>query len=310
VAEQKNESRNEENFRWCQACACLFRGNSHSVGVCPASKDGHDGTKSQNYCVHHGGKPAVKAQEGWAVCKKCQVLSFVQMNTGCPAGGNHDHSGGGIYLVAQEAWNGNENQTDWRWCKKCDSLFFGGSIGVAKCSSGGNHTAESSGNYVLGTKQGAAWTVPKPVEVPKPGIEENFRWCYVCACMIRCNSGNGVCVNGAQHDISKSGNYCIHHTGAPNTHQTQGSFGQCTKCNVLTYKNYAGSCWAGGQHTFASAEYFVSREAWNGTANQADWRWCKRCSSIFFGGSIGVAKCPSGQGHTTEDSYTYYPGTK
>ena len=39
-------------------------------------------------------------------------------------------------------------QTDWRWCKKCQELFFSGvSLGV--CPAGGSHDPSGSINYKL-----------------------------------------------------------------------------------------------------------------------------------------------------------------
>jgi len=310
-AGMRTDSANEENFRWCNGCACMFRGITGGVGECPASSDGHDGTKSASYLIHCFGPPqGTKTQEGWAVCTKCLVLSYTGANQGCQAGGQHDHSGGGIYRVAQESWNGGENQGDWRWCKKCDSLFFGGSIGVAKCSSGGPHTSEGSGTYFPGTRpSGAPWKVLIAKKKLDSAVESNFRWCYVCATMVRANAGAGICINGGKHDLTQSQNYAIHVFAGPTTHQTQGRFGTCSKCLAMVCIDTNGPCWAGGQHAFAgTAEYFVSRASWNGQLFQGDWRWCERCDCLFFGGSIGVAKCPSGQGHSKEHSHEYFPG--
>jgi len=39
-------------------------------------------------------------------------------------------------------------QENWRWCNKCQGLFFAGnSRGV--CPAGGNHNSDGSGNYGL-----------------------------------------------------------------------------------------------------------------------------------------------------------------
>ena len=39
-------------------------------------------------------------------------------------------------------------QQNWRWCNKCQGLFFGGNPGP-KCPAGGKHDKTGSGNYRL-----------------------------------------------------------------------------------------------------------------------------------------------------------------
>lgn len=40
-------------------------------------------------------------------------------------------------------------QTGWRWCHKCQSLFYGPHQGVSRCPAGGTHDQTGSGNYTL-----------------------------------------------------------------------------------------------------------------------------------------------------------------
>ena len=42
---------------------------------------------------------------------------------------------------------GDEAQSNWRWCNKCQGLAWGG--GVGKCPAGGNHDYTESGDYTL-----------------------------------------------------------------------------------------------------------------------------------------------------------------
>jgi hypothetical protein len=59
-------------------------------------------------------------------------------------------------------------QRDWRWCNKCQGLFWGDSTPHGVCPAGGNHAdpaVSGSGNYVLPTA-GAG--------------ESNWRWCNQC----------------------------------------------------------------------------------------------------------------------------------
>ena len=48
---------------------------------------------------------------------------------GCPAGGEHDFAASANYtLVINRA--GAEGQSNWRWCRKCQGLAFGGHAGM------------------------------------------------------------------------------------------------------------------------------------------------------------------------------------
>ena len=40
-------------------------------------------------------------------------------------------------------------QQDWRWCRKCQGLFFGPYESASHCPAGGTHDGSQSGNYVL-----------------------------------------------------------------------------------------------------------------------------------------------------------------
>ena len=62
------------------------------------------------------------------------------------------------------AWG---TQRGWRWCSKCQGLWFGGNPG-SKCPGGGVHSKTGSGNYSLVHQATSASLVvfPKPLRVP------------------------------------------------------------------------------------------------------------------------------------------------
>ena len=41
------------------------------------------------------------------------------------------------------------NQTDWRWCKKCQGLAYAGNPSVGPCPAGGDHDHSGSSDYIL-----------------------------------------------------------------------------------------------------------------------------------------------------------------
>ena len=44
---------------------------------------------------------------------------------------------------------GRWGQDNWRWCNKCQCLFFAGNASLGHCPAGGAHALEGSGNYTL-----------------------------------------------------------------------------------------------------------------------------------------------------------------
>jgi hypothetical protein len=135
---------------------------------------------------------AMPFQSNWKWCHKCQVLCFAGGAPGaCQAGGNHDFTGSGNYvLVHDEA--GAPGQSHWKWCTKCQELCFAGSTHIGNCPVGGAHDHTGSGDYILS------------------GGQSNWKWCNKCQAL--CFAGNptvGPCPNGGNHDHTGSGNYTL-----------------------------------------------------------------------------------------------------
>ena len=128
------------------------------------------------------------------------------------------------------AWG---TQRNWRWCSKCQGLWFGGKAG-SKCPAGGAHTKVGSGNYSLVHAATSA-----------PG-QSNWRWCSKCQGLWFGGNPAGKCPGGGVHTKVGSGNYTLaHQSGAG-----QSNWRWCSKCQGLWFGgNPAGACPAGGVHT-------------------------------------------------------------
>jgi hypothetical protein len=125
-------------------------------------------------------------------------------------------------------------QDGWRWCPKCQGLFFGGNPG-SRCPAGGSHDATGSGNYdVVNT-----WATA-------PG-QANWRWCRKCQGMFFGGNPGSRCPAGGSHDSTGSGDY-------KHVFNTVGSSGQygwrwCRKCQGMFFGgNPTSACPAGGAH--------------------------------------------------------------
>jgi len=134
-----------------------------------------------------------------------------------------------------------ETQADWRWCHKCQGLFFsGGQSSTGTCPSGGQHDKTVSGNYAL------AHNSPE-----FPG-QSDWRWCHKCYGLFFSGgqSSAGTCPAGGQHEKTISGNYTLAHN-SPEFPSQQSDWRWCHKCYGLFFSNgqsSTGNCPAGGQH--------------------------------------------------------------
>jgi LysM domain len=149
----------QPNWRWCNKCQGLFFGGHLAESDCPAGGRHADPAQSRsgNYSLPHNAPTSPDRQEGWRWCNKCQGLYFGPGVAGssCPAGGTHApqaQSGSGNYSLFHNAPASPDRQEGWRWCNKCQGLYFGPGVAGSSCPAGGTHAPQAqsgSGNYSL-----------------------------------------------------------------------------------------------------------------------------------------------------------------
>jgi hypothetical protein len=131
-------------------------------------------------------------------------------------------------------------QVGWRWCHKCQGLYFGEDRPLGgSCPAGGQHERGVSGNYTLGHNQ------------PNSPGQPDWRWCHKCDGLFFSGGQElvGTCPSGGQHEKGVSGNYTLAHNQpyAPG----QPDWRWCHKCHGLFFsgeQELVGTCPAGGQH--------------------------------------------------------------
>jgi hypothetical protein len=149
----------QAGWRWCDKCQGLFFGPNVGWSDCP--KGGQHSapslSRSGNYTLHHNVPAGPTMQIEWRWCDKCQGLFYgpgVAWSV-CPGSGTHADpavSGSGNYGVLHTAPPSPTRQTEWRWCHKCQGLFFGPMVNSSGCPAGGTHAhpaASGSGNYCV-----------------------------------------------------------------------------------------------------------------------------------------------------------------
>jgi hypothetical protein len=90
-------------------------------------------------------------------------------------------------------------QNSWRWCHKCEGLFFARQpSGAGRCPAGGAHDTGGSGHYSLLFGDQVA------------GTQGDWRWCEKCEGLFFAgNSTTGHCPAGSGHDGNVSGAYGV-----------------------------------------------------------------------------------------------------
>ena len=137
-------------------------------------------------------------------------------------------------------------QGGWRWCNRCQCLFYGDNYTTGWCVRGGGHNYYGSGNY-------------QPHYDYDKG-QDDWRWCYKCQSMWYGGGNNNVsnCPAGGRHSSSGSGNYTIEYKGDPG-YKEQPGWRWCNKCYCMCYSgNGRGYCPQSGRHNFnGSGHYYL-----------------------------------------------------
>jgi hypothetical protein len=160
-------------WKWCVNCTGLFFAGNPSQGVCPVEQRPHSADLSGTYLLRLGGESAPPGNTGpplnvnysgqqgdWRWCHKCQGLFFAgNPSQGvCPADYlPHDGSQSGHYAIVFDDGASLIGQTNWRWCPKCQGLFFAGHTDWGLCPAdhgilalrANQHDADQSGQYQL-----------------------------------------------------------------------------------------------------------------------------------------------------------------
>jgi len=138
-------------------------------------------------------------------------------------------------------------QSDWRWCHKCEGLWFGGGASMGVCPAGGTHSKSGSGNYTL------------TVNTPDAPGQSNWRWCNKCQVLhFAGNLQTGKCKAGGTHSTAGSGNYVLVHDAPLALGQPHWRW--CKQCQALWFSGHPshGACPAGGAHVSGSSNYVVA----------------------------------------------------
>ena len=112
-------------------------------------------------------------------------------------------SGSWNYRLMYDAAPAAEQESDWRWCNKCQGLFYGPGVNNSKCPAGETH-ATGGWNYSLRFNVGSL-----------TGWQSDWRWCSKCQGLhFAPNIADSHCAAGGAHEIREgnSANYSLLYT--------------------------------------------------------------------------------------------------
>jgi len=162
-------------------------------------------------------------QSNWWYCIKCSGSYHSGNNTAggvCPAGGEHQNNTSytkyclphdGAALPTDSIGDG--VQAGWRWCAKCQGLFWGSAQAESTCPAGGHH-AITSGTYTydLAYGQPELWLIINGGGSTQITGQTDWLYCGKCRGLFYGHGGtaDGVCPAGGTHSqYSGSSNYIM-----------------------------------------------------------------------------------------------------
>jgi hypothetical protein len=146
----------QEDWRYCTKCQSMFfqgvEGSAYDRrrGVCAAG--GVHEPAGYNFSLSYNVPETQNSQTNWRYCTKCQSMFFQGVQGSaydrrrgvCAAGGVHEPAGY-KFVLPHDVSEMQNSQANWRYCTKCQSMFFQGVQGSAYdrrrgvCAAGGVH---------------------------------------------------------------------------------------------------------------------------------------------------------------------------
>ncbi|MEV4315366.1 hypothetical protein [Actinocrispum sp. NPDC049592] len=263
----------QNTWRRCRKCDSMFAvtgpSRCHAGGA-------HEDNGTQ-YTLPYNVPADSQNQAKWCQCENCSTLFYTGDPSGttglCPAGGSHQSTGNELVLPFISMHEDGSNQEHWRYCGKCQSLFFDGYDDKGKCPAGGGHQAIGF-DFVVPHDRGSV-----------PDFRSGWAFCDRCSSMFR----GGVCPAGGAH--RKAGyDFCLPY-GFPETRQWQGSWRGCRDCGVLFFDGYPakGRCPvnAGGHRADGETYVLPHNPGWDNN-NEGAWRFCPKCFGMVFAGRLNT----------------------
>lgn len=159
----------QTGWKWCRKCQALFYSRNITQGVCRNDRQPHDGSHSGAY-----------------------ALFFLPPTGELP-----------VSTSMSEPLFG---QADWKWCRKCQALFYGGDPWQGACPADHReHDGSRSGEYFIDYMERTADRAGEP-------YQNRWRWCSRCQQLVFDNPVDNACAAGGRH-LPSGGDYVLRIAG-------------------------------------------------------------------------------------------------
>jgi hypothetical protein len=264
-------------WRSCRKCEAIYSdGDASFKGVCQRGGSHEpDPAVPEVFSLELGAQEDPQNQSNWRQCRTCLALYWAPdgHDSGlCPASGHHVATDDVFRVPHPSIEPYALGQPDWRFCDKCNALFWNGDGASGICArDGGPHRAA-----------GFNFQVPfTTAEGPHPG--QSWRYCIKCASLFF-EGGHGVCPKdrGAHQ---AAGWYFSPSRDRPASLEWQASWCHCGKCGTLYFDGYPdkGRCAVDRQgHVRAAphAEFQLPHNPGIDAWTRDRLRFCIRCHGL------------------------------
>jgi hypothetical protein len=129
----------QKDWRFCTKCCAMFWAPQGDVSKSVCTAGGEHSWLGLNFYLpnDHQGATDQTGQKNWRFCGQCHSLFWAPDSApagACPAGGKHEPRGWNFYLPnTEQGATDQTGQKDWRFCVRCQGLFFDGFANKGVC---------------------------------------------------------------------------------------------------------------------------------------------------------------------------------
>jgi hypothetical protein len=234
--------------------------------------------------------------------------------------------------LAASPLRADQQQADWRYCRKCHSLFFDGFPNKGVCP-GDNLKFVVVGTPAALPREGRDLIVvslvgpqlhirifdsdgKKIVDKPEHELVQGETLADLKQ-ILTSSSDYSLFLGERKHrvvqgvalvigdmpfpiagHVRKGRNFIMPHDVSESA-WAQKEWRYCQKCSTMFFDGYPdkGVCPAGGGHFAAGFNFVVPHDVTAPEQAQKDWRYCHKCHSLFFDGYADKGSCAAGGGH-------------
>jgi hypothetical protein len=144
-------------------------------------------------------------------------------------------------------------QVEWRFCQKCNAMFYNGLPQKFVCT--GNRTTTALVGH--GGHEAQGFVFDLPYDQPEtPNVQTGWRQCGKCGVLFWQGAQPSVCIAGGAHEPAGN-NFALPHD-VPETDSMQAAWRPCSKCGAMFYDGIPSKGQCSGNFTGNLLHGFVS----------------------------------------------------